>query len=195
MLSHAKLAAGLARSASRRRRQGGVSLIEVLVAILVASAGVLAMAGLLGVAARFGKTTEFRSMATLLVADLADRIRANKQGKTLYVLNNTTLATGGATAAAACANVNLCTIAELAAIDLAAWQRTLFNSLPNGTGYISAVDANDMLDVWVVWTEPDALSTSDYRNSFDTGKEASQGCPPGFDIDPVPRCMYFRLGL
>jgi type IV pilus assembly protein PilV len=183
------------REGDRRRRQRGVSLIEVMVAILVASAGILAMAGLLGVAARFGKTTEFRSLATLLAADLGDRMRANKQGKALYVLKNTTLAAGGATEAAACANVDLCTIAELAAIDLAAWQRNLFNSLPSGTGFISAVDANDTFDVWVVWTEPDALSDSNYLNSFDTGKEAAQGCPPGFDIDPVPRCMFFRVGL
>lgn len=166
-----------------------------MVAILIASAGVLSMAGLLGVAARFGKTTEFRSVATLLVADLADRLRANKIGKTQYVLQNTSLATGAPPAAATCANVNQCTINEMVAIDLATWQRTLFNSLPNGTGYISPVDANDMFDVWVIWTEPDALSSTDYLNTFDTGKEASQGCPPGFDIDPVPRCMFFRIGL
>jgi type IV pilus assembly protein PilV len=187
-------------SANRARRsaikvQYGFSLIEVMVAILVTSAGILSMAGLLGVAARFGKTTEFRSVATLLASDLSDRLRANTPGKSQYVLLNTTLATGGAPQADACADVDLCTTDELVAIDLAAWQRSLFNALPSGTGYISAVDANDMFDVWIVWKEPDALSTSDFLNTFDTGKETNQGCPPGFEIGTVPRCMYFRIGL
>jgi type IV pilus assembly protein PilV len=185
-------------SAARRastKVQSGFSLIEVMVAILVASAGILSMAGLLGVAARFGKTTEFRSVAALLAADLSDRLRANKVGKSQYVLLNTSLAAGAVPAADACANPDICTTPELVAIDLAAWQRTLFNSLPSGTGYISAVDANDMFDVWIVWTDPDALSSSNFLNTFDTGKEASQGCPPSFDIDPVPRCMFFRIGL
>ena len=60
------------------RRPAGVALVEVLVAMLVVSVGVLAMAGLLATASRYGKTTEFRAVATLLAADMADRIRANK---------------------------------------------------------------------------------------------------------------------
>jgi type IV pilus assembly protein PilV len=60
------------------RRQAGVALVEVLVAMLVVSVGVLAMAGLLATASRYGKTSEYRAVATLLAADMADRIRANK---------------------------------------------------------------------------------------------------------------------
>ena len=59
------------RARRSHRPQSGVSLVEVLVALLVVSLGMLAMVGLLGTAARFGKTSELRSSATLLAQDKA----------------------------------------------------------------------------------------------------------------------------
>lgn len=180
------------RQASRRR-VAGASLIEVLVAILVVSLGILAMAGLLGVATRFGKTTEFRSVATLLAADMADRMRANYTGRANYFLNNATLALG-APAAVACANPAACTAAEMSAVDLAAWQATLYKSLPNGTGYISPSDADSTLfDLWVIWRDPDAEGTNVVGNASNVA--GASACPPKFSTAAAPRCMHFRISL
>ena len=78
-----QISGGAARAAvSHRSRAGGVSLIEVLVALLVVSLGILAMSGLLTNSTRYGKTSEFRAVATLLANDIADRMRANKAGVT-----------------------------------------------------------------------------------------------------------------
>ncbi len=186
------------RQASRRRVAGS-SLIEVLVAILVVSLGILAMAGLLGVATRFGKTTEFRSVATLLAADMADRMRANylpsdpKWKPNINVLNNATLALG-APAAVACANPDNCQRDEMAAVDLAAWQAALYKSLPSGTGYINPTDASGTLyDLWVIWRDPDAEGTNVVGNASNVaGKSA---CPPNFSTAAAPRCMHFRISL
>lgn len=182
--------AGLLTGAAARRR-AGVSLIEVLVAILVVSLGLLAMAGLMGAATRFGKTAEFRATATLLIADLSDRMRANRGGLAQYSLTPNGLAQA-APAAVPCAASDACTPAELAAVDLAEWQASVFAGLPNGTGYVLQTDvANGLFDVWVVWRDPAALSSGEYVNAG----TANQTCPPGFNADPVPRCMFMRVGL
>ena len=174
-------------------RQRGASLIEVLVAVLVASMGILAMSGLLANAARFSKTSEYRSVASLLAADIADRMRANLAGQASYVFTTAGLESDAPDMAAACATPALCTAAELAAIDLAAWRRAVFNSLPQGTGYVAVSDAaNRMVDIWIIWRDPSAISTEGYDNAA-TG--ARDPCPPDFGTGDAPRCMFFRVGL
>ena len=70
------------RLMSSRAPQRGASLIEVLVAILIVSMGVIAMGGLLASSSRLGKASESRAIAGLLAADLADRVKANACGLT-----------------------------------------------------------------------------------------------------------------
>jgi type IV pilus assembly protein PilV len=179
-----------------RVRQRGASLIEVLVSMFIASVGILALAGLLGTATRYAKTAEYRAVATLLAADMADRLRANRAGEAVYSLVNTTLNTAGGEAVT-CANPAACTFTELANQDMAAWDRSLYNSLPSGTGYIQRSSSTDhMFDIWVIWEEPDALSGAAYGNAADSTRASTAGCPTDFSIsDKVPRCMFFRVGL
>lgn len=182
------------------RGQGGASLIEVLVAMLIVSLGVLAMAGLLATASRYGKTSEYRAVATLLASDMADRIRANKAA--LLTATDAYDMTDGydnwsdePDDPAACANVAACLDSEIAAQDRAEWARAVFNGLPGGAGYVAvgeamaggAIQRNFTADIWVAWLDPDADSTL-------AGPDNE--CPPGFrDLDPQPRCAFFRVGL
>src|SRR5690606_14236558 len=71
------------------RHQTGASLIEVMVSALIVAFGILAMIALQTNALKFNKTSEYRSVATLLANDLADRIRVNPEGAELgqYDLN------------------------------------------------------------------------------------------------------------
>ena len=180
-----------------RRVHQGVALIEVLVAILVVSLGMLAMAGLLSTSTRFGKTSEFRSVATLLATDLADRMRANfgsTAGAVYAQLTPTTLATG-MPEVATCADVKACTQAELAAVDVADWQAALFRALPSGTGYVSANGDYTLFDVWVIWRETDADSAAATGVGNATNVAGKDGCPPKFSGTGSPRCMHFRVGL
>lgn len=177
----------------QRRHQRGVSLIEVLVSVLVISMGLLSMAGLLGTAARYSKTSESKAIATLLIADIVDRMEANRGGMASYEYKPDALATSAPDAAAECETPTKCTNAELAAIDLAEWQATLFNTLTGGTGYVTVSDAdNRLLDVWVLWSDPSAVSGVEYMNAGTTGYT----CPPEFkDFNPLPRCVFLRVGL
>ena len=58
-------------------RQRGATLIEVLVAVVVLSIGLLGLAGLQMTGLQTNHSAYLRSQATLLAYDLTDRIRAN----------------------------------------------------------------------------------------------------------------------
>lgn len=57
-------------------RQQGTTLIEVLIATVIISIGLLSVAALQTVALKSNQGSYFRSQATFLAYDLADRIRA-----------------------------------------------------------------------------------------------------------------------
>lgn len=183
-----------------RSGQRGVSLIEILVALLVVSFGVLAMSGLLGTASRYGKTSEYRGVATLLAADIADRMRANRPA-----LNSKAVPPGSADAydikddwelltsapdAEPCGDKADCTAAQMAAMDKADWKRALYFALPNGMGYVSYSPDQNAADVWVAWLDPVASS-----EEAEAGDGKRQECPTPFQgKKPQPRCLYFRVG-
>lgn len=62
------------------RRARGASLIEVLVAVVVLSLGLLGLAGLQMTSLRSNHSAYLRSQATLLAYDLTDRMRADCSG-------------------------------------------------------------------------------------------------------------------
>lgn len=185
------------------RRQAGVALVEVLVAMLVVSVGVLAMAGLLATASRYGKTSEYRAVATLLAADMADRIRANKRAlidaSTAYNIDDGYEDWSDEPGDPEdCASDTQCTPGEIAARDIAEWSKSVYGGLPGGAGFVSVEEVNVVpganrhnysADIWIAWLDPDA----------DKGMPAADGeCPGGFVVEegsPQPRCAFFRVGL
>lgn len=172
-----------------RLRQRGATLIEVLVSILLMSAGIVSMAAMQVNAVKFSKTSEIRSLATLLANDLADRMRANHPfGADMSVYNQTANYSSAPDALPAearkiCTGTTTCLSTEMAAYDLASWNRDLFRQLPHGTGFVR-VAANDQVDIWVVWTDP--------GSSID---QAADACPANYGATAGVRCMYFRVAL
>lgn len=65
------------RAGGRRTAHRGVSLIEVLVAIVVLTIGLLGLAGLQASGMRVGHSSHYRAQAAQLAYDMADRMRAN----------------------------------------------------------------------------------------------------------------------
>lgn len=60
------------------RQQHGMSLIEVMIAVFIMASGLLGLAALQSRSLVFAQSSFYRSVATDLAADLADRIRANR---------------------------------------------------------------------------------------------------------------------
>ncbi|WP_145927181.1 type IV pilus modification protein PilV [Jeongeupia sp. USM3] len=61
-----------------KRRQRGISLIEVMVSLVILALGLLGLAGLHSRSLIMGQSSYYRGIAADLSADLADRIRASR---------------------------------------------------------------------------------------------------------------------
>lgn len=106
----------------------GFSLLEVLIALVILSIGLLGVAALQGVGIRSSQGAYLTSQASLLAYDVADRIRANPS---MLPLGTT------ATAENACeADLDGLGLAEL---DWAEWSCAVESLLPNGSGAITRV--------------------------------------------------------
>jgi type IV pilus assembly protein PilV len=123
----------------------GFSLIEVLIALLVLSIGLLGLAGLQANAVAFNHSAYMRTQATNLAYDISDRMRTNRQaaldGEYTHAAPNPAPACGSAVAGA-----------TVAARDISAWHIALSCVLPNGNGSVN-LGAGGRLTVTVSWEE------------------------------------------
>ena len=117
-------------------RQRGVSLIEVLMAVLIFSLGLIGMAGLLIMATRSNQDAYLRTQVTFLAQNMADRMRANPIG----VWTNAYDANYPTAVAQDCAAG--CTPAQLAVHDQQAWSTQLNTFLPSPSATIACTAAN-----------------------------------------------------
>lgn len=107
-------------------RQRGVSLIEVMMAVLIFSIGLIGMAGLLIMATRSNQSAYLRTQVTFLAGNMADRMRANPTG----VWQSSYDGTYPTTTAQACTSTSACTPAQLAVHDQKAWSDLMTTFLP-----------------------------------------------------------------
>ena len=112
----------------RRTAQAGFTLVEVLVALVVLSIGLLGVAKLYVVTIQGNASATSRLYAVNLASDLADRIRANRTAGSAYAgTAATNSCSGGALRA------TLCSSAQMAAHDLYLWQAQIAALMPPGT--------------------------------------------------------------
>jgi len=128
------------------RRQAGLGLIEILVAMLVFAVGLLGLAAVQVVATSNGLETTQRSIATGLARDIIERMRSNPQQLAAYALDNAGPAPAPAHAVSGCARLALadgggfrCTPAALADHDLAEWLGLLA-----GAAEVAVIDGADV---------------------------------------------------
>jgi type IV pilus assembly protein PilV len=107
----------------RRFGMSGFTMVEMLVALVILSVGMLGIAGLYVTTLRTSNTAIFRTLAVNLAADMADRIRANPNAGDAYE---------GAAADKGCVDpAATCSRADMAADDLFWWQDSLQDTLPD----------------------------------------------------------------
>ncbi len=127
-----------------RKQSGGFTLLEILIAVLVMAIGLLGIAALQTAGIQFNRGAYFRSQATSLAYDIADRMRANRDAARGGAYNvafanpapNCAPAAGGGT------------VAEQ---DIAEWHASLACALPLGNGSIEV--ANDSVLIRISWDE------------------------------------------
>lgn len=127
---------------SALRENSGFTLLEVLIAVVVLSIGLLGLAGLQTTGLRNNQDAYARTVATTLANDMADRIRANMAGFNAGNYNNAAALT------ASCETNSGCTPQQMAQNDTARWNQAL-SALPNGQGMV-ATNAG-IVTVTVMW--------------------------------------------
>jgi type IV pilus assembly protein PilV len=131
------------------RAQRGFSLIEVLIALIIMSVGMLGIAGLYVQSMQAGRTSMLRHNAVTLAGDVADRIRSNPRAANAY--------TDADGADNGCVNGEVnCTEAEMAAHDVLLWQEQADTTMPNGLVTITFDDtvSPPNYTIEVSWDEP-----------------------------------------
>lgn len=110
---------------SSKMKTNGFTLVEVLIAMVVISVGMLGIAGLYVQTLQAGRTSLFRHQAIMLAGDVADRIRANPTAGVTYE--------GEGDDSGSCINGGVdCTPLQMAQQDILAWGAQATDSLPNG---------------------------------------------------------------
>ena len=136
------------------RRQRGISLVEVMIALLLLSFGLMGMLGLKMVGLKHTGHANARAAASVHATDILDRMRANPVS-----------AAAGAYALALDAAAPAMPV-SVAEVDLVQWRRGIASNLPGGTGSVSALAADGSVRVVLQWTErreagSDANTTDD----------------------------------
>jgi type IV pilus assembly protein PilV len=120
-----------------KSRQRGITLIEVLVAMLIFSVGLIGLAGLMVMAMLANLAAYQRTQVTFLADGMADRMRANALGVWRGSYNGKDYPVPGSTSCERAA----CTPASLAMHDKQIWSSLLTAFLPDPAATISCTTA------------------------------------------------------
>lgn len=156
---------------STANRQIGFTLVEVMVALLVMAVGMLGIAALYIESLRSGHMSVSYTTAVTLVADMADRIRANANANVAYG----GAAVGNAVAGADNSCVNAigenvtCSAVQLAADDWFWWYESIKVRMPVGRSATIAVVNNPPVNVYTItlsWPERGQAAPVQYAMTF-----------------------------
>jgi type IV pilus assembly protein PilV len=125
--------------ASRMRIQSGMTLIEVMVAVLIFSLGLIGLVGLQSRAVQFSTIAEDSNRAALLANEIASEI----------LVKNKPRGAGATTAV------------DFSGVGLTAWQARVSdprkNGLPNGSGTVTSV--GNVATITITWKATSAKAT------------------------------------
>jgi type IV pilus assembly protein PilV len=149
------------------KRTYGFTLIEVLVAVVVVSLGMLGVAGTLLTATRSSTSNYLKQQAVQYAYDIVDRMRANDAiaiqtaaGANPYVV---ALLPATAEPTPIC-DAAACNATQMGYYDVWQWQKLLGKNLPSGMGSVAVTPGTNgftttTVTVTVQWSDQPAQST------------------------------------
>lgn len=138
-----------------QKQAKGFTLIEVIVAMVILAIGLLGMASLVMTSMQSNQGAYLRSQASMLAADMAERIRANSIQTSAYVSSSQPAAE----------NCSTCTPAQQVNADLYQWWSNLTTAIPGATARITAPSLGNYL-ITINWVESDAQLKTTSAKSY-----------------------------
>ncbi|MCB4785482.1 MULTISPECIES: type IV pilus modification protein PilV [Delftia] len=210
----------LPSSIAERKSSKGLTLIEMMVALVVLSIGLLGVAGLQASTTKYRINTMARASMTGLVFDLSERIRVNADSagpsflqpgteslKSLYVIGSdwSTQQTESLTPTKDCA-ANTCNTAERADYDVKTWRQKVRDSVPQGSAMLSGNKRDGVL-LTLMWFDKEltdrttasdgsvaiALKKAPVCNADQTGMSQQTCCPEEAKVPEGVRCSRFSF--
>ena len=187
-----------------QRQQRGVTLLESLIALLIAALGILGIVGVQMRTLTDTQTSVRRAQAIRLIEDLSERMRVNPNG--LAQITNYESGFDDNTAPDHSACDSGCTPAEQAEYDIHAWKQTVRSMLPLGQASVflapgEAVGNNRQLGIIISWRENErADADADYLSALNAttssgGTDADNACPPNSTCHLQYIAVPARCGL
>lgn len=165
------------KSDQPHKKQCGFTLLEVLIALLILSIGLLGLASLQTNGLRSNQMASMRTTATQLAYNITDRMHANPVGVDAqdYVI---AVSDVDPVIATDCESTT-CTSLQMATYDLSQW-RSAINTLPGGSSSITRTVTGTVVThtITVFWDE--------YRQGI---SGTNCGADPAVDL----RCMSLTL--
>lgn len=120
--------------------QTGVTLIEILVAILVMGVSALGVASMQMAGLKYNAGSQTRTQASILASDMMDRIRANREIALIGPLYNTQDFVSSASKPSFNCHSSVCTEEQLVDHDKHVWLEQVSTLLPSGEAEILNID-------------------------------------------------------
>lgn len=161
-----------------QKKQLGMTLLEVLIAMLVMSIGMLGIAGLQAAVGKYQTGSRVRGKMAPLLSDIADRIRLNPTqagdnavtgttSTSAYALSSTwsnQLADPSAPDTNCETGTTSCTPTQRAAYDMAVWRQRVRVAMPTGSALLSGNRATGF-QVTFMWMDKDQTDKGTARDS------------------------------
>lgn len=174
----------LTSSSPSAQRQRGISLLESLIAMIVAALGILGVVGMQMRTLTDSQTTVRRAQAIRLIEDLSERLKVNPNAMTdisAYVSGFSDTPNPGNCSTA-------CNHTALAKYDLGIWKQNVAASLPLGQASIFLAPSEPtnnrrQLGVMISWRENERDTSSNFKDALDAvtggGGGGSVSCQAG----------------
>lgn len=146
---------------SKHSKNSGFTMIEILVALLIVSVGLLGLARLQIFGIKNTQSGYARSQVSFLGNDIMERIQQNKDSAIVDGSYNIAL-TATPTAVNCIGAGSNCDPAAMANFDLGIWKNYLTDFLPNGAGSISSAQAGDnqIFTITIQWFDENQSEAS-----------------------------------
>jgi type IV pilus assembly protein PilV len=137
----------------KTRGESGLGLIEVLVALVVVSTGILGARAMMNHAQAAQQNAAWRAWALISIQELGQAMRSNPEAFDQAQSYTSPRSPASTTHTPHACDSQACAASDRAAHDVLRWQQRLAERLPNAHSAIRATGPLER-EVWVMWQSP-----------------------------------------